>query len=139
MIYDGDPVEALVYFKTETSQANAAESECPNCGNIETDNILHIVEVKVIDNAGFAGKERQVSPKDWYEKYKKKMMPVLEEVSPKTPLPKSNFRLPEKSSQLKTFIKRNVTRKLADRQYMTINLLEVPLLALILGLPFKIQ
>ena len=133
MIYDGDPVEALVYFKTETSQANAAESECPNCGNIETENILHIVEVKVIDNAGYAGKERQVSPKEWYEKYIKKMMPVFGDLSPKTSLPLSNFRVPKKSSQLKTFIKRNITRKLADRQYMTINLLEVPLLALILA------
>ena len=105
MIYDGDPVEALVYFKTETSQANAAESECPNCGNIDTENILHIVEVKVIDNAGFAGKERQVSPKDWYEKYKKKMMPVLKEIPPKTPLPPSNFRVPKKWDQIRTFIK----------------------------------
>jgi hypothetical protein len=33
----------------------------------------------------------------------------------------------------KTFVKRNITRKLADKQYMTINLLEVPFLALILG------
>jgi ABC transport system ATP-binding/permease protein len=133
MIYDGDPVEALVYFKTETSQANAAESECPNCGNIETEDILHIVEVKVIDNSGFAGKERQVSPKEWYEKYKKKMMPVLKEEPVKTALPQSNFRLPEKWVQIKTFVRRNVTRKFADRQYMTINLLEVPALALILG------
>jgi ABC transport system ATP-binding/permease protein len=133
MIYDGDPVEALVYFKTETSQANAAESECPNCGNIETDNILHIVEVKVIDNAGFAGKERQISPKEWYEKYRKKMMPAIEGRPDKTALPSSNFRVPEKAAQIRTFIKRNVTRKLADSQYMAINLLEVPLLALILG------
>jgi ABC-type multidrug transport system ATPase subunit len=133
MIYDGDPVEALVYFKTETSQANAAESECPNCGNIETENILHIVEVKVIDNSGFAGKERQVSPKEWYEKYKKKMMPAFGELSPETALPQSKFRLPEKLSQLKTFIKRNITRKLADSQYMAITLLEVPILALILS------
>ena len=133
MIYDGDPVEALVYFKTETSQANAAESECPNCGNIEADNILHIVEVKVIDNAGLAGKERQISPKEWYEKYRKKMMPVLGDKPPKTEIPPSNFRVPKKRAQIKTFINRNVIRKLADKQYMTINLLEVPLLALILG------
>lgn len=133
MIYDGDPVEALVYFKTETSQANAAESECPNCGNIDTESILQIVEVKVIDNAGYAGKERQVSPKDWYEKYKKKMMPVLKEIPPKTTLPQSNFKIPKKWEQAKTFIRRNITRKRADKQYMTINLLEVPLLALILG------
>jgi ABC transport system ATP-binding/permease protein len=133
MIYDGDPVEALVYFKTETSQANAAESECPNCGNVETDNILHIVEVKVIDNSGYPGKERQVSPKEWYEKYKKKMMPVLGDRPLKTIIPPSNFRVPRKVDQINTFIKRNLTRKLADKQYMAINLLEAPLLAFILG------
>jgi len=133
MIYDGDPVEALVYFKTETSQANAAESECPNCGNVETDNILHIVEVKVIDNSGLPGKDRQISPKEWYEKYKKKMMPVLGEKPSKTDIPPSNFRVPKKSDQVRTFIRRNITRKLADRQYMTINLVEAPLLAFILG------
>ncbi len=133
MIYDGDPVEALVYFKTETSQANAAESECPNCGNVETDSILHIVEVKVIDNSGFPGTERQVSPKEWNEKYKKKMMPVLSEKPVKTIIPPSNFRVPRKIDQIRTFIKRNLTRKLADRQYMAINLLEAPILAFILG------
>lgn len=133
MIYDGDPVEALVYFKTETSQANAAESECPNCGNVETDNILHIVEVKVIDNAGYPGKERQISPKEWYEKYKKKMMAVFEEKPARSAIPPSNFRVPPKADQIKTFIRRNITRKLADRQYMFINLLEAPLLAFILA------
>jgi len=133
MIYDGDPVESLVYFKSETSQANAAESECPNCGNVETDSILHIVEVKVIDNSGYAGKERQVSPKDWYKKYETKMMPVLENTPEKSVIPPSNFRVPHKSDQIRTFIKRNLTCKLADRQYMAINLLEAPFLAFILG------
>jgi ABC-type multidrug transport system ATPase subunit len=133
MIYDGDPVEALVYFKTETSQANAAESECPSCGNIETDNILHIVEVKVIGNDGLPGKDRQVSPKEWYDKYKKKMMPHLEKKPSRMPITPGNFRVPRKSYQIKTFIRRNVLRKIADRQYMTINLVEAPLLALILG------
>ena len=133
MIYDGDPVEALVYFKTETSQANAAESECPSCGNIETDNILQIVEVKVIDNSGLEGKERQVSPKEWYDKYRRKMMPVLKAKPDKSAIPVSNFRVPKKKEQVKIFVSRNIKRKLADRQYMTINLLEAPLLAFILG------
>jgi ABC transport system ATP-binding/permease protein len=133
MIYDGDPVEALVYFKTETSQANAAESECPNCGNVETDDILHIIETKVIDNSGYPGQERQISPQEWNDKYKRKMMPVLGEKPQKTVIPPSNFRVPRKSDQIRTFIKRNITRKFADRQYMIINLLEAPLLAFILG------
>lgn len=133
MIYDGDPVEALVYFKTETSQANASESECPNCGNIETDDILNIIEVKVIDKAGFPGKDRQIGPKEWYNKYRKKMMPEIGQEPVKKDLPSSNFRVPEKKVQLITFIERNILRKLADKQYMTINLLEVPLLAVILA------
>jgi ABC-type multidrug transport system ATPase subunit len=133
MIYDGDPVEALVYFKTETSQANAAESECPNCGNVETEKILHIIEVKVINNEGFPGKERQILPDDWYEKYRRKMMPVIPGVPDKTELPPSHFKVPKKSFQVKTFIKRNLLRKIADRQYMVLNLLEAPFLAFVLG------
>ncbi len=133
MIYDSDPVEALVYFKTETSQANAAESECPNCGNIETDDILHIVEVKVINSEGLPGKERQVSPKVWYEKYREKMMPILNGQPPKLPVSPSNFKVPDKTEQIRTFISRTIIRKIEDRQYMTINLLEAPLLAFILG------
>jgi len=133
MIYDGDPVEALVYFKTETSQANAAESECPNCGNIETEHLLQIVEVKVIDNDGLPNKERQVSPEEWYKRYKKKMMPKLTDPPEKSEFTKGNFNVPSRKKQVKTFIRRNITRKLADKQYMTLNLLEAPLLALILG------
>lgn len=133
MIYDGDPVEALVYFKTEKSQANAAESECPSCGNIETDNILHIVEVKMIDNDGRPGKSRQVSPVEWYEKYREKMMPVLKLKPEKTKVSSGNFKVPRKTVQFRTFVKRNTTRKFADKQYMAINLLEAPLLALILA------
>jgi ABC transport system ATP-binding/permease protein len=133
MIYDGDPVEALVYFKTETSQANATESECPNCGNVETESILQITEVKVIDNEGFPGKERQVSPEEWYEKYKKKMMPVFTGRPEKSDVPPSNFKVPGRIYQMMTFVKRNLTRKFADKQYMMLNLLEAPFLAFVLG------
>lgn len=133
MVYDGDPIEALVYLKTETSQANAAESECPNCGNIDTDNILQIIEVKVIDENGYPGKERQISPSEWYEKYKRKMMPKFAGVPPKTPLPASNFKVPGKLYQIRTFIKRNFLRKIVDKQYVALNLLESPVLAFILG------
>jgi len=133
MIYDGDPVEALIYFKTESSQANAAESECPTCGNVETDEILQIVEAKVVDNDGFPGAERQITPVEWYSRYSNKMAPELPPQPPLKELPESTFNIPGRSSQMRTFLKRNIHRKLADKQYMTINLLESPLLALILS------
>jgi ABC transport system ATP-binding/permease protein len=133
MIYDGDPVDSLVYFKTEVSQANAAESECPNCGNVETESILQIIEAKVIDSSGYPGTERQIKPDEWYSRYREKMLVAPKPDPGKIPLPPSNFRVPGRASQIRTFVKRNITRKLADKQYMTINLLEAPLLAFILG------
>lgn len=133
MIYDGDPVEALIYFKTETSQANAAESECPVCGNVETNEILQIVEAKMIDNDGKEGKERQITPAEWHKLYLQKMGPKLKSIPSIKVLPKSNFRVPARSRQIRTFFKRNLMRKFADKQYMIINLLESPLLAFILG------
>jgi hypothetical protein len=133
MVYDGDPVEAIVYFKTETSQANAAESECPTCGNVETDEILEIVEAKVVDTDGRRGTDRQVSPVEWYHRYRQKMEPSLSGRPEMKPLPASNFRIPEWIKQVKTFVKRNLVRKYADRQYMVINMIEPPLLAFILA------
>jgi ABC-type multidrug transport system ATPase subunit len=133
MVYDGDPVEAIVYFKTETSQANAAESECPTCGNVQTDEILEIVEAKVVDTDGRRGTDRQVSPVEWYHRYRQKMEPSLSGRPEMKPLPASNFRLPAWLKQVKTFVQRNLVRKSADRQYMVINMIEPPLLAFILA------
>ncbi len=132
LVYDGDPVDSLVYFKTETSVANAAESECPSCGNVRTDDILHLIATREVAEDGSEGTRRQVEPLDWYERYSKSMKPVVSKPA-KTELPVSNFLVPERLSQLKTFFIRNVLRKISDKQYLIINLIESPLLAFILA------
>ena len=48
-------------------------------------------------------------------------------------IPKSTFSIPSKIKQLKVFITRDVLSKLTNSQYMTINMLEAPVLALILA------
>ncbi|MCK7533954.1 MAG: ABC transporter permease [Marinilabiliales bacterium] len=42
-------------------------------------------------------------------------------------------KVPDKLKQARTFVKRDLVRKFADKQYLIINLLEPPLLAFILG------
>jgi len=133
MVYDGDPVDSLVYFKTETSQANAAESECPNCGNVDTDDLLELIESKEVTEEGFKSEKRQVEPEEWYERYNRTMRPNFTSRPTKFQLPQTHFSVPTKISQLRTFFKRNILRKLSDRQYMMINMLEAPLLAVILA------
>ncbi|HCC72123.1 MAG TPA: ABC transporter, partial [Bacteroidales bacterium] len=133
MVYDGDPVDSLVYFKTVTSQVNAAESECPNCGNVETDDILELIESKEVTEEGYRSENRQVEPEEWYERYNRSMRLNFKSRPQKFKLPQTIFSVPSKISQLGTFFKRNILRKLSDRQYLAINLLEAPLLAVILA------
>ena len=132
-IYQGNPVDAVVYFKTVTSLVNAAESECACCGNINPDQILEIVEEGEINEYGKSTRNRKTSPETWYFRY---LDNIEKEVKPKhseTVLPDSDFKIPNFLRQFQVFSMRNILSKLTNKQYLLINLLEAPLLALLLG------
>jgi ABC transport system ATP-binding/permease protein len=132
-IYNGNPIDAVVYFKSESTQVNATESECPHCGNVIPEQILQIVETKTIDDDGRPTSERKIKPSDWFHKYKEKIEPFIPQLRHDTSIPKSNFRLPSSLKQFLIYSKRNVLSKVANKQYILINLLEAPVLAFILG------
>ncbi|MEM6737175.1 MAG: ATP-binding cassette domain-containing protein [Bacteroidota bacterium] len=132
-IYNGNPIDAVVYFKTMNTQVNAAESECPRCGNVIPEQILQIIEAREINENGGSTKKRRVSPFTWFKKYKEHLLPKLEKLKYETTLPPSNFNIPNGWEQFKIFSKRNFYSKISNRQYVLINLLEAPLLAFILG------
>ncbi len=52
VIYYGHPIGAISYFKQAARYADAEETECQNCGNINTDEILRIVESREVDTNG---------------------------------------------------------------------------------------
>ncbi|MEQ9468081.1 MAG: ATP-binding cassette domain-containing protein [Ekhidna sp.] len=132
-IYNGNPIDAVVYFKTMNTQVNAAESECPRCGNVIPEQILQIIEAREIDERGRSTKKRRVNPSVWYSKYKENILPKLVRLKYESVLPPTNFRIPDSWHQFKIFSKRNLLSKIANRQYILINLFEAPLLAFILG------
>lgn len=132
-IYQGNPVDAIVYFKTVSSQVDAAESECSRCGNIKTDDILRIVEARKIDQFGRFTKERRTTANEWYDKYLEEIEAKIEVESQSRDLPDTDFKIPNVLKQFRVFSQRNLKAKLANTQYVVINLLEAPVLALILG------
>lgn len=132
-IYNGNPIDAVVYFKTMNTQVNAAESECPRCGNVIPEQILQIIEAREIDERGRSTKKRRVNPSVWYSKYKENILPKLVRLKYDSVLPPTNFRIPDSWNQFKIFSLRNLLSKVSNRQYVLINLLEAPLLAFILG------
>ncbi len=136
-IYNGNPVDAVVYFKKLVSHVNADESECPTCGNVNPEQIFNIIESKVVDEYGNLTRNRKVSPKEWNEHYKELIdnqpLPEGEKVDP----PESEFKVPGKSKQFGVFFKRDILSKLTNTQYLIINGLEAPALAAILAFFMK--
>lgn len=132
-IYNGNPIDAVVYFKTMSTQVNAAESECPNCGNVIPEQILQIIEAKEIDDNGRATNKRKVSPQRWNQWYREHIETKIVKHKYERELPPSNFHIPGLLTQFKIYAHRNFLTKISNRQYMIINLLEAPLLAFVLA------
>lgn len=133
-IFVGNPIDSVVYFKTCIEHANAYESECETCGNVNPEQILNIVEAKVLDEYGNSTKQRKISPIEWHQRY----LESSERKDPKTvenelPNPAVSSSKPSRFKQFSIFFNRDVKSKLANTQYLLINLLEAPLLAFTLS------
>lgn len=138
LIYNGNPVDGVVYFKEQMQQANAVESECIQCGNVNPEQIFNIIESKILDEYGNQTDTRRIIPKDWYKKYKEKLKQTgQEEKEESTNPPPKSLNIPNAWKQFSVFIRRDVLSKLANKQYMLINFLEAPVLAFILSFIIK--
>ncbi len=137
LIYNGDPIESIIYFKSRMHHANWNESECHICGNVNPEQVFNIVESRVLDEYGKITHTRKVSPKEWNEHFLNYIAS-----QPKVPnnvfdKPYIHFKIPGLLRQFLVFIKRDVLSKLANTQYLIINLFEAPLLAFILAYLIK--
>ncbi|MCQ2252009.1 MAG: ATP-binding cassette domain-containing protein [Bacteroidales bacterium] len=137
IVYNGNPMEAVTYFKLLSDYVDAGESECPTCGTVNSEEILQILESRVVNERGYYTQERKVSPQEWYKRYKEsREFEFTDETTAAnsiTPLPPTKFTIPGKMKQFWIYFKRNVISKLSNHQYLAITFLESPLLAFILG------
>lgn len=131
LIYNGNPIDSIIYFKKKIEQANYNESECYVCGNVNPEQIFNIVESKVFTESGHPTEMRRTSPADWSNLYAGERKEDKRE--PGGPIPEINFKTPNKLKQFIVFAKRDILSKLADTQYLIITLLEAPVLAFFLA------
>jgi ABC transport system ATP-binding/permease protein len=132
-VFCGNPAEAIVYFKVQTNHANPDEDQCPRCGNVVPEQILQIIESKVLDEHGKPTRTRRILPSEWAEKFKVFYPAHIKNAIEKHQLPVNNFSIPGKFGQTLIFFTRDVLSKLANSQYIAISLLGPPLLALLLS------
>jgi hypothetical protein len=133
-IFYGNPSEAIVYFKTMASYANAHEDQCITCGSINSDQLLQIIEAKVVNESGKHTYIRKVTPLEWAEKFSGIAEKIKQKVfREKRILPENYYNIPGLIKQLRIFFIRDLLSKLANRQYVIMNLLEAPMLAFVLS------
>lgn len=130
-IYYGVPVESVVHFKQAMKMVDSEEGECSSCGNVNPEQVFDIIETKVLDEYGNQTKQRKVTPEEWTTAYSKSPQPKSIEVVDEKPI--STLHIPNVFVQMGIFIKRDVLSKLANKQYLLINLLEAPIIAAILA------
>ena len=131
-VFDGNPIDAITYFKSAANYADAETSACPTCGNVNPEIVLNIIDEKAINNSGETSDARKMTPQEWHELYLKKQpafsQPEISEV------PASDLKKPGKLSQFAIFLRRNFKTKITNIQYLCIALLEAPVLAVICAL-----
>jgi len=138
IIYNGNPMDAIVYFKKKANYVNPEESECYLCGNVKVEQPLRIIEARMVDPNGRLIRERKVKPQEWHQHYKDDIESTFEwkqknKVEKKEKLPPNLYNIPGRLQQFWIYAYRDSYSKIKDRQYMLINILEAPVLALIIG------
>ncbi len=131
LIYNGNPIDSIEYFKRKIEHANYNASECYVCGNVNPEQIFNIVETRVFTESGQPTDTRRISPADWSSLYKSEKREDKRE--PGGSIPEINFKTPNRFSQFIIFAKRDVLSKISDTQYLIITLLEAPILAFFLA------
>jgi len=133
--YYGNPVAAITYFKKATNQVDSNRGQCEVCGNVNPEQIFNIIEARVVDEYGQPTSKRKVTPMQWHDMFKNSFKQTPPEETQEEP-PQS-LHLPSRVRQAFIFITRNFLTKLSNKQYLVINLLEAPILAILLAFIIK--
>lgn len=131
--YYGNPIEGVMYFKKITNQLNSEAGECYACGSVNPETIFNLLELKEIDEYGNYTDKRKIEPSKFYEFYKENFFSKTGITAVRTKL-QGTLNVPGRIVQTKFFFLRDFFSKLSNKQYILINLLEVPALVLFLSL-----
>ena len=128
-VFDGNPIDAITYFKEAANYADAETSACPTCGNVNPEIVLNIIDEKALNSSGEISDERKMSPQEWHDIYLKNREELPQpEVSD---IPPSDQKKPGILKQFTIFLRRNIRTKITNLQYLLITLLSAPVLALV--------
>lgn len=133
MIFYGNPIDAVIYFKKKVQHVGSSECECPLCSNVNPEQIFDIIETKVLDEFGRPTETRKTKSKEWYLLFKDKFSQDKTIVSKRSTSLESKYKKANRWKQFRVYTRRDILSKIANKQYLLINFLEAPVLGLLLS------
>jgi ABC transport system ATP-binding/permease protein len=127
-VYSGNPIAAVSYFKEIVKMVDPSRAVNP-------EQIFNIIEAKVVNEYGNFTNKRKISPYEWYQQFKSRI--EIGKITETDIAPHKTLHIPNKIKQLRVFTIRDIKAKLSNKQYLLINLLEAPVLALLLAFIVK--
>lgn len=131
MVYFGNPIEAIEYFRAQSGQVDETPVECTACHTIKPDEIFEIIEENLVDELGEVTENRKRSPKKWNTLFKENEKGKNNPTPTNTALPLPDNVEPSQNTQLYTFFKRLAITKLRDKEFVIYTLFIPTLLSLI--------
>ena len=132
-IYWGNPLDAVQHFNALASRVHADHCECSTCGNVNPEQIFDIVEAKTVDEYGRKTPTRRTSPKEWNDFYTVMIGNNTQEINEPSQDLDRRSTLANAWQQWRTYFKRDVLTKWRNKQYLVVNALEAPALAMLLA------
>ena len=132
-IYWGNPLDAVRHFNSLASKVHSEQCECPSCGNVNPEQLFDIVEAKTVDEYGKKTSIRRTTPKEWNDFYTIMLGNNLAPENSDVGKLKHTSLVAGAFGQWKTYLTRDVFTKLRNNQYLVLNALESPALALLLA------
>lgn len=132
-VYLGNPLDAFSYLKHMANRVDASEIECLACGNVQTDDVLNVIEAKNVNEFGEFTTERLNPPETWYSLFLKNIQDKIIFKPEIKEIPALKFKTPGVFNQFIIYSKRNFFTKLADKQFLIFSLSIAPVLAFIIG------
>lgn len=137
-IYQGNPLECLSYLKQMSNQVPSRDTLCQACGTVNPEDIFDTVESCMVDEYGQLTEVRRVTPQEWNDYYNMIQSPDVKRDHEPTPMPDPSS-APPWWTQWQIYARRDLLSKRKNKQYIWMNLLQAPALALLLALFTKYQ
>lgn len=132
LIYYGNPLEAVTYFKLKAGYPVKSTGEYDEGSHVNPEQIFDIVETRILDEFGKPTGRRRISPKKWASWFNEQYKPVKYQ---QTTTNQSTW-VGNASAwkQYLIFLTRDALNKLRNTQFLALTLVQSPALALLLAL-----